>query len=249
MLEVLAWAILLLAGVAVGATSIGGVLVVPVLTLMLGIDTPHAIAAASLSFLLLGVFMWWQSPERGQGWRAGDVALLLSALLGAALGAVMTDVLPPMWVRRWLGVLALGSGLQTLWRVYRWTHPAQAGERAWLGPREQTAVGRVVGMGSALSGTGGPVMVMPYFLQTRRSLTRSVSAALLLQIPVGLAASAGHALAGRLQVGLSLLIGLVLMVGIVGGRWLARHSSVRGLMGATACVLVATGVWLLRNGG
>ena len=38
-------------GTAIGATGIGGVLLVPILTLALGIDVRHAIAAALLSFL------------------------------------------------------------------------------------------------------------------------------------------------------------------------------------------------------
>src|SRR4051794_16961940 len=38
-------------GLAIGATGIGGVLLVPILTMALGIDVKHAIAATLLSFL------------------------------------------------------------------------------------------------------------------------------------------------------------------------------------------------------
>jgi uncharacterized membrane protein YfcA len=244
--EALAWAVLLLAGVAMGATSIGGVLVVPVLTILLGYDVPSAIAAASLAFLITGLYALWTSPQGLKGLRDSDPVLLGWALLGAVLGAYVADLMPALWVRRWIGVLALGSGLQTLWRVYQWAHPSRAALRAWPGAVEQSVVGSVIGVGSALSGTGGPVMLMPYLLLTHRPLVSSVTAALVLQLPIGLASSFTHAVAGRAQWALSLQIGLVLVTGAWIGRWLARRISLRGLMAAMACVLVATGGWLLN---
>jgi len=45
----------LLIGIAVGCTGIGGVLMIPILTLVLGIDVKHAIAAALLSYLPSGI--------------------------------------------------------------------------------------------------------------------------------------------------------------------------------------------------
>jgi uncharacterized protein len=248
MWEALAWAVLLLAGVAVGATSIGGVLVVPVLTLMLGYDLPMAIAAASLTFLITGLFSLWLNPQGWRGMRLGDPLLLGGALLGAVLGACLADAVPAVWVRRWIGVLALGSGLQTLWRVAQWSHPAEATLRDWPSAKEQSLMGIVIGAGSALSGTGGPVMLMPYLLLTRREVMRSVATALILQVPIGLASSATHVWAGRSQVWLSLQLAGVLVAGIWGGRWLARRSPLRWLMGVMACVLMATGAWLLMNG-
>ena len=241
----LSWCVLLLAGVAIGATSIGGVLVVPVLTLLMGYDLPSAIAAASLAFLITGVYSLWSSAPGWQGLRGADPVLHLCAFLGAVLGASAAGTLSPSWVRGWLGVLVLGSGLQTVWRVVQWSHPSQSVQRAWLGLAEQSVVGWVIGVGSALSGTGGPVMLMPYLLLTQRPLMPSVSAALLLQLPIGLASSSTHLLAGRSDVALSVRIGVVLVLGVMGGRWLARRTPQRGLMAALACVLMATGVMLL----
>jgi uncharacterized membrane protein YfcA len=88
-------------------------------------------------------------------------------------------------------------------------------------------------------------MLMPYLLLTHRPLLQSVTAALVLQLPIGLASSVTHAMAGRAQWGLSVQIGLTLVAGAWAGRQLARRIALRGLMGAMACVLVATGGWLL----
>ena len=54
--EALAWAVIALAGAAIGATSIGGVLVVPALSSLLGVPLPEAIAASSLAFLVTGAY-------------------------------------------------------------------------------------------------------------------------------------------------------------------------------------------------
>ena len=53
----------LLAGLAIGATSIGGVLVVPVLGTLAQVDPGRAVAAASLGFAFTGAAAWWMAPR------------------------------------------------------------------------------------------------------------------------------------------------------------------------------------------
>src|SRR5258708_16878806 len=55
----------LLIGIAVGCVGIGGVLMIPVLTLALGIDVKHAIAAVLLSYLPSGIVAGTLYAPRG----------------------------------------------------------------------------------------------------------------------------------------------------------------------------------------
>ena len=53
----------LVAGLAIGATSIGGVLVVPALGTLAQVEPGRAVAAASLGFAFTGAAAWWMAPQ------------------------------------------------------------------------------------------------------------------------------------------------------------------------------------------
>ena len=100
----------LLIGLASGAVGIGGVLLVPFLTLTLVIDVKHAIAAALLSYLPGCVVAVWLYARRGSiPWR--EAALLcLAALPTAWLGARAAVHAPA-------GLLEVGIAF-CCWRAY-----------------------------------------------------------------------------------------------------------------------------------
>src|SRR3984957_20847809 len=81
-------------GIAIGAPGIGGVLLVPILTLALGIDVRRAIAAALLSYVpscLVAVALY---ARRGSiPWREAWL-LCVAALPTAWLGARATNLAP-----------------------------------------------------------------------------------------------------------------------------------------------------------
>lgn len=233
------WLLLALGGLAIGATSIGGVLVVPALTALLGYDLPQAIAVSSLAFLATGLWALAATPRWGWDTLRREKHLMLAALLGAIAGACLTSWVPAAWVRAWVGALALSSGLYGLWRA---RHMALGhSERHWPHPGSQWVLGGCVGVGSALSGTGGPVMLLPWLLLTHRRLDRSVAVAQVLQMPIALAATATHASAGRIDWGLGAAVTLALLVGAAGGRRLAQRLPLQPLQVAAATLLVGTG--------
>ncbi len=240
--EALAWAVIALAGAAIGATSIGGVLVVPALTALLGVPLPEAIAASSLAFLVTGAYALTGNASGALAHLRRDAPLMLAALLGAGAGAALTAWAPGDAVRGWIGLLALGSGAHALWRLHR---PDPRADRPWPGLGGQVALGLAVGLGSALSGTGGPVMLLPILMLMRRPLSRAIVAAQVVQLPIAIASSATHALAGRLDWRLGAAIAIALLLGAWAGRRLARRANPRPLQAATAAVLLATGAWFL----
>lgn len=111
-------------GAAIGATGIGGVLLVPVLTVALGIDVKQAIAAALLSYLpgcAVAVVMY---ARRGSiVWR--DVwPLCLGALPAAWAGAWAARGAPAGLLETVIGVLLLSGGL------YAWRSPRNVRSKA-----------------------------------------------------------------------------------------------------------------------
>ena len=222
----------LLAGVAIGATSIGGVFVVPVLGALAQVEPDRAVAAASLGFAFTGAAAWWHAPRDAQG---GSVPLGLSALAGAALGALTLAWMPGGGVRLAVGVVALTSGLFALFgRSWQRAAPLPAGVLVLLG--------LVVGALSAWSGTGGPVVLLPLLALLGVPATVGLDAAQRVQLPVALAATAVNFAAGRLDLLLGLAIGVLVLAGWAIGRRLAQRLPVQRLRQAVALALIATGL-------
>lgn len=222
----------LLAGLAIGATSIGGVLVVPVLGTLAQVDPRRAVAAASLGFAFTGAAAWLMAPRHaGRGsWALGG-----GALGGAALGALTLAWMPAGALRLTVGLIALGSGLYALF--------GREGTREQALPALALVVlGVVVGCLSAWSGTGGPVVLLPLLALLGVPATLGVDAAQRVQLPVALSATAVNFAAGRLDILLGLGIGVLVLAGWAAGRRLAQRLPGQRLRQVVALALIATGL-------
>lgn len=240
--------VIVLAGAAIGATSIGGVLVVPALTSITDIAMPRAIAASSFGFLLTGLWAWrsaWWGPG-GASARASpsitfkqQLGLNGAAFAGAIVGVVLLQFFPASWARLWIAALALGSG------VYAFATAGRGGSavRGLPGVPMLIAFGLVVGVGSSLSGTGGPVMLLPILLLIGIPVTPAIATALAVQLPIAVASSATHLLAGTLDVALGAVVGVALITGAWIGHRLAAHADPTTLRRAVALVLIFSGGW------
>lgn len=237
-------ALVLLAGLAIGATSIGGVLLVPALTAVAGLPLPAAIAATSVAFLMTGLWTLQLLARQRAAWPPALLPLVAAALVGAVIGASLVPQVPARWVQGWIGALALASG------IYGWFTAGRVavGHRRWPGAAANAALGLLVGAGSALSGTGGPVLLLPLLLLAGLPAAPAVLAALAVQVPIALASVVTHVALGTLgaaQWPLGLAVGALLVAGASLGAVLARRASPAGLRRGTALVLVLTGLWFL----
>ena len=209
---------------------------------MLQLDVTRVVAATSGAFLATGLLTLLDLSRAADARRQvrSDLPLHLAALAGAALGAYAVHAVPAGYVRLWIAALAFASGVHAL--VGAWMRRERA-PAAWpRSPFVLGAIGLAVGVGSGLSGTGGPILLLPVLLLMRQDLARSVAAALVLQVPIALASTTVHAVLGRLDVLLALAIAAGLSLGVWIGRRLAKRANVRMLRVATGLVLVATGL-------
>lgn len=229
----------LFAGGLIGACGIGGVLLVPVLTKLGGVPLPQAIAAASLAFALPALVAL--GPLRRQRALAVRcIPLLVGALAGAASGALLVRWLPAMVLMAGITMLVLFAG----WRGLNGA-PAASEPAAPLGPTALLALGALVGLGSALTGTGGPVLVIPILMLLRQPVVFAVVAAQAIQLPVALTSSTVHALEGRLELRLAALCGVLMLAGSIAGQRAARELDVRQLQRMVSVLLLAVGAWFV----
>ncbi|MET0542047.1 MAG: sulfite exporter TauE/SafE family protein [Variovorax sp.] len=238
-----AWIVLpavLLAGGLIGASGIGGVLLVPVLTRLGDVALPQAIAAASLGFALPALVAL--GPLRRQPALARRcIPMLAGALLGAAIGALLVHRLPAQALMTGVTALVLFAGVRGL-LASRIAAPTSAAAQP-LGMAAMAALGVVVGLGSAITGTGGPVLVLPLLLLLRQPVLFAVVAAQAVQLPVALASSAVHLAAGRLDAPLALLCGALLLAGSIAGQRAATGMDMRQMQRMVSLLLLAAGGW------
>ena len=227
----------LLVGVFIGCVGIGGVLLVPGLVYLVGMDVQVAIATCMLSYLFSGAVGAVEYARRGSIQWSMALWLCVGAMPGAYLGAATVSVLSARWLEAIIAALVLFSGIyalrQRIPEVSRSAFPGAAG----LG-----VVGGVTGFGSALSGTGGPLVLIPILVWMKLPLLTAVGLSQVIQLPIAALATVGNFQHGEVDVTASLAIAVLLMLGVVAGARVAHRLSAELLKRIVALVLMAVGV-------
>ncbi|MGH7123150.1 MAG: sulfite exporter TauE/SafE family protein, partial [Stellaceae bacterium] len=181
----------LVIGITVGCTGIGGVLMIPILTLLLGIDVKHAIAAALLSYLPSGLVAVTLYARRGSmPWREAGL-LCISALPAAYLGARAAGFAPAILLETVIGLLLLAGGIYTLRGSHRPTNgPGRLEAPLLLG------LGCGTGFVSALTGAGGAFVLLPILLLLNMPVLPAIGLGMAIAIPIGSLASLANLAAG-----------------------------------------------------
>lgn len=229
-------AAIVVAGLMIGLTGIGGVLVVPALTGFAAIPLDRAIAASMIGFLVAGVpaavlHIRRSPPHMPDVWLAGALAAA-----GSLAGASTLDWLPSQLVKAFIALLAAGSGIHALLRLER-----PAGKKI-AGPI-LAVVALAIGYGSAITGTGGPVMMIPALLVLGMPVRQAIALGVAVQVPITFTATAVNVAQGRLELPLAATVAVVLLCGTLAGTWLSGRLSRRAVTVSVAVVLIATGIW------
>ncbi|NMO52108.1 sulfite exporter TauE/SafE family protein [Actinoplanes sp. TBRC 11911] len=225
-------------GVLIGAIGIGGVLLPPALIWLGGLD-PHAAAGTStFAFLFTGLVGTIAYARRGaMPWRFAGW-LTVGAAPAAAAGALVNGIAPAIVLHLVLALVTAGSGIFNLV-----SHPA-SGRRGLPAPAA-VAIGAVVGFGSALTGTGGPVLLVPGLLALGVEPLLTVAAGQLISLPLVAFASLGYASSSLVHYRLAAALGALAAVGVVAGAALAHRLPRRHLHRIASGTLVAVGAFTL----
>ncbi len=230
-------------GIAIGAVGIGGVLLVPFLTLTLGIDVKRAIAAALLSYLPSCVVAVTLYGRRGSiPWREARL-LCLAALPTAYLGAHAARLAPAVFLQVAIGVLLLAGGLYAL--VPRRELTAGRGQ---LGKGTVLGIGAGTGFLSALTGAGGAFVMLPILLLLDFPVLPAIGLGQVIALPIAGVASVANIASGELDLWLGLGVGVTLMLGIAIGTPIAHalpQALLRRVLGSV--VLIAGAAMLVRT--
>jgi uncharacterized membrane protein YfcA len=227
-------------GIAIGAVGIGGVLLVPFLTLTLGIDVKRAIAAVLLSYVPSCIVAVALYARRGSiPWREAGL-LCLAALPTAWLGAQAAQQAPAALLEPVIGVLLLAGG------VYALLPPrATAIGRRRLAPATLLGLGGGTGFLSALTGAGGAFVLLPVLLLLDTPVLAAIGLGQAIALPIAGLASLANIVAGIMDIGLAAGLAAALTLGIAIGTPIAHalpQLLLRRLLGS---VVVLAGIAMI----
>lgn len=238
------WLVLLAAagaiGTLIGLTGVGGVLMGPTLVSIGGLP-PHAAAAtSSWSFLFTGAVGTLVYTRLGLiPWRMLGV-VTVGVLPGAFLGARLAGLLPPGLIVIAMAVLATVIGLRQL--AARDSKEPRDADLSW---RSLIIVGGLVGAGSALTGTGGPILLVPVLLACGVAPVQAVGLGQAVQLPVVVSATAGFLDAGTIDFRTGTALGCCAAVGTLAGAALMTRVDARGLGRIVGLACVVAGLVLV----
>lgn len=145
--------------------------------------------------------------------------------------------------------LMIVSGIDALIKVYR--SPAQGRAPRQLKPVQYIAIGAITGFGSAITGTGGPLILVPILIVLGLPVLTAVGLSQAIQIPIAAFASVGNWMSGNLNFDLALVIATVLVVGSLAGALLVHRLPTEPIRKLIAILLVffgtAIGIQQLLN--
>lgn len=240
-----------MAGLLIGCIGIGGVILVPMLHYAGGIPIHTAIGGAMLAYLVSGAvgtlvfggkgtIRWEMAPRVWAG-----------AVPGALAGALASSAAPGAVLELAIGTLAILSGAHALLQrggpgPAAGPQGAVADSRALSDPTLML-VGAITGFGSALTGTGGPLLLIPLLMWLQVPVLTAIGLSQAIQLPIALVATVGNGATGTLDLALGALLGIGLLFGTWGGAHLA-HALPRDMLQRTvAVVLVAVGLLIVAK--
>ena len=230
-------------GVLIGSIGIGGILLSPFLIGVVGLDVRDAITISSASFVATGLAALAMFARAERVELAGGWPLVVATLPGAFVGAIVLGYAPKRLSLAVLAVLLAATGIRVL--AQRATAERRASRAT--SARADCAVGAFGGFVSALTGTGGPMVLVPMQLWRGVPLLAAVAIGQLAQLPIAAMATLGNALRGGVDVAAATGIGLALVPGVFAGRRLAAALPLERLTRALAVLLIALGVWFALN--
>jgi len=232
-----------IAGILIGTIGIGGVILVPLLSFVMNIDLHTAMSASSMSFLFPAVVGALTYAKKGSIIWEAVLWLSLGIIPAAVLGArVNTNLDTDVLILIVAGLIAF-SGINVFFN-----RQSESGTVPDLRRILLIFIGVVVGFGSALTGTGGPVLLIPVLITLSYPALKTIGISQAVQLPIAVFAVIGFLLYGQIDLRLGLHLGIAQAAGVFIGAQIAHRLPVVQLRRLVAVALIGVGalmVWLI----
>lgn len=232
----------LLSGTLIGAVGVGGILLTPLLVYFVGTEFHIAQATSSFSFLFTGVVgIFIYARQKSIDWKHVlwiSIGIIPATILGAKVNAILSGTALTII----LATLISFSGFNAL-----------KNRNADIKPRQQITkitsvlIGLGVGFGSSLTGTGGPVLLVPILLLLQFVPLAAVGISQAIQLPIAIFATIGFILYGEIDFPLGLTLGIVQSLGVIFGGKIAHNLPRKTLSKVVAITLLGVGFFMISS--
>lgn len=183
----------LVVGVFVGLTGVAGFLLPMFYAGCMGMNVAESLSLSFAAFIVSGILGAYNYHKAGNLDLPFGMRLSLGSLCGAILGVKLNLIIPEETVKIILYVVVLLSGISILIRKDRNKSDAQKTEYLISEHLAATLIlGFITGVICALSGAGGPVLVMPLLVVLGMNVRTAVGVALFNSIWIGIPACVGY---------------------------------------------------------
>jgi uncharacterized membrane protein YfcA len=234
----------LASGLLIGCIGIGGVVLVPALVFIGGIPIHRAIPAALLAYIVSGlVATAIFAREKSIRWSMA-AWLCIAAAPAAFAGAWAVKNADARLLEILIGVLTTVSGINSLRSAQHFES-----EKELIATPLLLLIGAGTGFASSLSGTGGPLVLVPILMALNLPVLTVIGLSQAIQLPIAVVGSLGNYLYGELDWYLGGVLALALMIGSWQGARLAHVVARDLLRRIVSVVLILIGAFILANVG
>lgn len=141
-----------------------------------------------------------------------------------------------------VGVMVLGTGINA---VLSGSEPK--GARPRISPLVTAVTGFIAAFGSAVSGAGGPLLLVPMLMWMRVPVITAIALGQVFQVPVGLFATLRNWQSDIIDFQLGFLIAACLLIGVYFGARFSGTVNASAVKRILAVVLIGAGVLLFAR--
>ncbi|MCU7858112.1 MAG: sulfite exporter TauE/SafE family protein [Candidatus Thiodiazotropha sp. (ex Lucinoma borealis)] len=229
-------------GILIGGIGIGGVLLLPSLKYLGGIPLHDAIPACMLSYSVTGVVGTLIFSRHGTiNWSLA-LKVCIGALPGAYIGAFLLPLFSSQVIETCIAFLIIYSGIDALLKRGSVTNSSQIGSSNSL-----IYIGLIAAIGSSLTGTGGPLLLIPILIWYGVSVLTAIGLSQVIQVPISLMATVGNIIHVHVDLTMGLVLALCLGVGAIVGARIVHLLPATKLKKGVALLLIIVGMMLLYN--
>ena len=199
-------------GALIGGVGVGGVLLAPALDITGSTSVHGAIPICMLVFVfsgLVGTAIY--ARRKVVSWPVLG-PLSAGACPAAFAGAIALAYVPTNLVKAMIAAVVIGAGIQA---VRKTGH--MAAKTRTMSTHMLIVLGALVGFGSSLTGTGGPLILLPILMFAGVNVLQAVGLAQAIQIPIGIFATASNLMMSRIDLELGAWLTVTVVIGVYVG--------------------------------
>jgi uncharacterized membrane protein YfcA len=253
--DMLAWAGLasasLVIGIMVGATGIGGFLIIPVLVQLVDLPIRSAMGSALVIAAANGAMGAWLFRRRGKvDWSVAR-PLVVGSVAFALVGGWLNRWLPVSMVVAILGCIMIAGSAANLWKPRALHSPQSPQEgtpsRTHLRTRFSllASIGALSGLTAGLTGAGGPLVSVPLLNIMPYPVLTAVGASQVLQLAASLFGSISYWQEDLIPIAPLIMVIPMHLIGIWLGVKLVHAVDQRLATQAVAVLGMAAGIGIL----